>query len=90
MAAIFDLYGVANYVHCCLFCFQVNPSTSDWSLSATISSPQFSGPPAFVAHALTTTCYPLTFSPQIEGTVKVNDATAVCYYCITSIVSSTG
>lgn len=50
---------------------QVNPSTVDWSLIPTISSSQFTGPSGLNAGALSTSCYPLTFCPQIEGIIEV-------------------
>lgn len=50
---------------------QVNPSTVDWSLLATISSSQFTGPSVLAVPALSTTCYPLTFSPQMEDSIEV-------------------
>ena len=51
---------------------QVNPSTTDWLFSAKINTPLFSGPDSFLAHALSTSCYPITFSPQTEGTIHVS------------------
>ena len=49
----------------------MNPSTVDWFLGAIISSSHFVGPSTLNALALSTTCYPLTFHPQMEGITEV-------------------
>ena len=51
---------------------QVNPSTVDWPLHADMTNSQFVGPSVITARALSTTCYPLTFSPQMEGDIEVS------------------
>ena len=58
---------------------QVNPSTSNWSFIATINTPEFSGPNSFLAQALSTSCYPLTFSPHIEGIIHVSISLCIVY-----------
>lgn len=51
---------------------QVNPSTMDWPLQASLVGAGFHGPKSIMVEALTTSCYPLKFHPQREGLVKVN------------------
>lgn len=58
---IFNLYA----------CIQINPSTVDWPLVATLNATSFKGPEFITAQSLSTTQYPLTFSPHREGIVQV-------------------
>ena len=53
---------------------QVNPSTVDWPLKATLTGSGFSGPEILLAAALSTTCYPLTFNPKKEGEFLVRNS----------------
>ena len=64
----FSLSSEIKYDSCL---YQVNPSTVDWPLVATLNGTGFRGPEFVVARGLATTSYPLTFSPKREGIVKV-------------------
>ena len=55
----------------CSSLLQVNQSSNDWLMEATIEGTGFTGPSTLVAKAFGTTFYPLIFSPQKEGTVQV-------------------
>ena len=49
------------------YVLQVNPSSVDWNLRVALNGTWFTGPKSFIAKAIATTNYPLTFSPIKPG-----------------------